>query len=242
MEIEASVTKRMKKEPKPIFPNVLRTPRERAMKRARDDLWYLCDLLLIKEQSLKEEVLRLYSLLYEKGLTERKNRLIIIGALIYFVASRQSKHYLILDDIAKVTYSNNKKIWETLIEICNELKMNFVPPDPEIGIIRFGTLFSMNAEEITLAMQIFEEARLRKVVRWYADVLDVITSLYLASKLYSKFTNNKAITRKEIIDRFPWIDLVDLDKNILFWEMHIDPRKILEIKTVKEIIDRVKNR
>ncbi|MCW1305026.1 MAG: hypothetical protein OH354_04590 [Candidatus Parvarchaeota archaeon] len=223
------------REIKPRFPNVLRTPRERVMKNARDELWYLCDVLQIKSQQIKNEILKLYMKLYEIDFTERVSRECIIGALIYLICCREKHNYLTLFDISKFTNRSPEEIWEMVNMICDELEIKFIPPDPENGIIKFGIELFMEPYEITLAMQIMEEARLNGIIEEYADVLDVITSLYLSSLICAKIKNKNVIKIDDILKQFCWIDKNDLIKNITVWKRYISPEKIMKWKLIKEI-------
>ncbi len=163
------------------YPNLLRSKEERTLGTAKDEINYICDLIPIKSKVIREEAFRLYRKLYERGFTKGRNRFQIIGALLYILCC-EYEIPVFLEDLEFYTQERVEKLGRMVREVCRELRINFKPHSPEVGLVRYGYELGMSQGEITEALKVVYEAKSRKLLS--GDVkLDMAIALVLAKEL-----------------------------------------------------------
>lgn len=140
------------KELKYVFPNALRTVKERVIKRVVRDLWSLYYLGLKKYH--RKEIIKRYIKLYEEGWTERRNRKEVLAALYFLILRREHKPILI-EDFRFI--EDKSKILDYAKEISRKTDLKLVPGDPKMFIHRFGAELKIPDYLITSALEIYKE-------------------------------------------------------------------------------------
>ncbi len=176
------------------FSNLLRNKEERVLKIAGDEINYFCDLIPIRNRVVREEAIKLYKELYERGFTKGRNRFRVIGALLYILCCEYELP-VFLEDIEFFTQEKAEKIEGVVRDICEELKINFKPHSPEVGLVRYGYELGMEQSEITEALRVIYEAKARKLLSNDVKV-DMGTALLLAKEIELRRSFLRRVARR----------------------------------------------
>jgi transcription initiation factor TFIIIB Brf1 subunit/transcription initiation factor TFIIB len=176
-----------------VMPNELRNLDERALIRAYNDL-ILIDNLLNLRRYVRKEILGKYMRLFRNGLTERKSRMKILGAMVLMVCRRDGLPYLD-SDVAFACYCDEKELVKTAKKVSQKLREKLLPKDPSILVLSVSSGIGMSEKGSILASSICDEIIQKKVM-----IHTKPESLAAASIIFSSRMLEEDIDEKRLLN------------------------------------------
>lgn len=131
--------------------------------------------------SIHEEVARLYEQAMDKGVVKGRRIEDVLGALIYIVSRNQGSPRA-LDEISKVTGSEEQELGQTYRYVARELGLRILPLQPEDYLPRFSGELTVSGEVQAQARHIISVVRDEDLLSGKGPTGVAAAALFLAMK------------------------------------------------------------